>query len=104
MWPGTFSVAAARFPLGGTAMFGILALFGDAGAAVGPWLAGAVANAVSSTQSNAGGAFAALGLSGLRAGLLIGTIFPLGLALTTLAYGMAEKRRERNTRIPDANP
>jgi fucose permease len=103
MWPGTFSLTAARFPLGSTAMFGILALFGDAGAAVGPWLAGAVAHAVSSTQGNVAGILPALGLSGLRAGLLIGTIFPLGLALTTLALRMSEKRRERNTRIQNAN-
>lgn len=29
MWPGTFSVSAAAYPLGGTVMFGILAIFGD---------------------------------------------------------------------------
>src|SRR4030095_11332742 len=40
LWPGTFSLAATRFPFGGAAMFGILALFGDAGAAAGPRLAG----------------------------------------------------------------
>jgi fucose permease len=85
MWPGTFSLAAARFPYGGTAMFGILALFGDAGAAVGPWLAGVVA-------SSSG--------SGLRAGLLAGTIFPLGIALTALAYGITERRRLHETKAP----
>ena len=40
MWPGTFSLTAASFPLGGTALFGILAICGDIGAATGPWLAG----------------------------------------------------------------
>ena len=43
LWPGTFSLAAARFPLGGAAMFGVLAVFGDAGGAGGPWITGAVA-------------------------------------------------------------
>ena len=71
LWPGTFSLTARRFPLGGTAMFAVLAMMGDAGAAVGPWLAGAVADTSG---------------VGLRAGLLAGTAFPLGVVVTTLAY------------------
>lgn len=95
MWPGTFSLAAARFPLGGTAMFGTLALFGDAGAALGPWLAGAVANVAASSQGGFGDLLPQSSSSGLRAGLLIGTIFPVGVAVTALAYGIVEQRRAR---------
>ena len=40
MWPGTFSLAAEKLPLGGTAMFALLALFGDSGCASGPALVG----------------------------------------------------------------
>jgi MFS-type transporter involved in bile tolerance (Atg22 family) len=40
MWPGTFSLAAEKIPAGGTAMFAILALFGDMGCATGPALVG----------------------------------------------------------------
>ena len=40
MWPGTFSLAAEKLPLGGTAMFALLALFGDSGCASGPALIG----------------------------------------------------------------
>jgi len=76
LWPGTFSLAAARFPLGGAALFGILALSGDAGAAFGPWLAGAVAD-TSDSQ--------------LRAGLLVGTLFPLGVVVAALAYGITTR-------------
>lgn len=36
MWPGTFSLTAAAFPKGGTAMFALLAVMGDIGCAVGP--------------------------------------------------------------------
>jgi len=96
LWPGTFSLAAARFPFGGAAMFGLLAAFGDSGAAAGPWLAGAVAEAASGTQGvlrsladllpDAGG-------SGLRAGLLIAAVFPLGVVTIALAYGIAARRR-----------
>ena len=76
LWPGTFSLAAARFPLGGAAMFGVLAVFGDAGGAVGPWITGAVAEA----STGAGGLLPGLAdalpggdASGLRVGLLVGT-------------------------------
>lgn len=44
MWPGTFSLSSARLERGGTAMFALLALFGDMGCAAGPTLAGFVAN------------------------------------------------------------
>ena len=40
MWPGTFSLAAEKMPTGGTAMFALLALFGDMGCATGPALVG----------------------------------------------------------------
>lgn len=40
MWPGTFSLAALRMPKGGTALFAMLALFGDSGCSLGPALVG----------------------------------------------------------------
>lgn len=43
-WPGTYSMAARHFPSGGTLMFSILALSGDLGCSMGPWLLGIVAN------------------------------------------------------------
>ena len=101
LWPGSFSLAAARFPFGGAALFGLLVVFGNAGAAAGPWLAGAVADATTGTQGilrtlanllpDAGG-------SGLRAGLLIGTTFPLGVVATALAPGIAARRRAHDAR------
>ena len=78
LWPGTFSLAAARFPVGGAAMFGLLAVAGDAGGAFGPWLAGLVAD---------------LSPAGLRAGVLAGTIFPLGVVIVMLARAVARRRR-----------
>ncbi|MBQ9950977.1 MAG: MFS transporter [Clostridia bacterium] len=44
MWPGTFSVATASMKNGGTAMFALLALAGDAGGSLGPALVGAVSD------------------------------------------------------------
>jgi fucose permease len=106
LWPGTFSLAAARFPFGGTAMFGLLAVGGDAGAAVGPWLAGAVAEATMGPQGTLSGLAALLpdaGGAGLRAGLLLGTIFPLGVVATAVAYGITARHHghdARGTNVP----
>ena len=101
LWPGTFSLATTRFPFGGAAMFGLLAVGGDAGAAVGPWVAGAVAEATSGSH----GPFSALaallpaaGGAGLRAGLLFGTVFPLGVVAIAVAYGMTARRRVHDAR------
>ena len=70
LWPGVFSIAAARLPAGGTALFALLALGGDLGCSGGPTLVGLVSDA-------AGGA--------LRAGLLAAILFPLALLAGSLA-------------------
>lgn len=69
MWPGTYSMAAARIPGGGTAMFALLALAGDFGCTSGPALTGLVAEAF-------GGR--------LSLGLLVTAIFPFLLVLGNL--------------------
>lgn len=70
MWPGTLSLAAKKCPQGGTAMFALLALAGDAGCSAGPAAVGFVS--------------AALG-DNLKLGLLSGIAFPV-LLLAGLAY------------------
>lgn len=66
MWPGTISISAKKCPKGGTAMFAFLALAGDLGAAIGPTVVGAVADAVGGN---------------LKTGLLFAAIFPAVLIL-----------------------
>ena len=61
LWPGTFTLGSATFPRGGTALFALLALGGDAGCAIGPAVVGAVADASGS----------------LNTGLLTGLAFPV---------------------------
>lgn len=62
MWPGTFSLAAAECPKGGTAMFALFALAGDLGCMTGPTLVGFV-------SGNSGGL--------LQTGLAAAAIFPV---------------------------
>lgn len=61
MWPGTFSLAAEKIPAGGTAMFALLALFGDTGCATGPALVGRMTTLFGDN---------------LGKGLLFGVVFP----------------------------
>ncbi len=92
MWPGTVSLTAEAWPKGGTAMFGLLAIFGDLGASVGPWLAGLVSDLTLQAQDlvNIGQAY---GLNpdqlGLKAGLLSALVFPIML---TVGVSMLKKR------------
>jgi fucose permease len=76
MWPGVFSLASARLPKGGTALFALLALGGDVGCSAGPTLVGFMADVF-------GGS--------LKSGLLFAVIFPVVLLLFSGALrGKAE--------------
>ncbi len=44
MWPGVYSLAAAKIPTGGTSMFALLALAGDLGCTTGPNVVGIVSD------------------------------------------------------------
>lgn len=79
MWPGTISISSERFPLGGTAMFALLAMAGDLGGSIGPGLVGRV------TQS-AG--------DNIRAGMGVGLIFPVVLLLMLFLLGRMKNGQE----------
>lgn len=69
LWPGTFSLAMQKIPLGGTAMFAFFALAGDIGCATGPALVGLVSEV---SQNN------------IRMGILFAIIFPIFLLIGLL--------------------
>lgn len=66
MWPGVFSVASASFPKGGTAMFALLALAGDAGCSGGPTVVGMIAGLFDGN---------------LKKGLGFAIVFPIALVI-----------------------
>lgn len=78
LWPGTISLAAHQMPLGGTALFALLAMGGDIGASIGPGLVGLV------TQ-NAN--------NNMKLGLLTGSIFPALIILTVAAIKLYTKKK-----------
>ena len=70
MWPGSISITSARIPQGGTALFALLALAGDAGGTFGPSLVGLCTGA---------------GDNNIQNGILAATIFPVILIVCLLA-------------------
>lgn len=100
MWPGTFSLSAERFPGGGTAMFGMLAVSGDIGCSLGPWLTGFISDMAKQhklpvlTQL-----IAAPGMNpdeiGLKTGLFTALLFPV---VMTLAVVIFRKKKQQNAK------
>ena len=79
-WPGTLSVSSARIPLGGTALFAMLAMAGDFGGAFGPSIVGQI------TQ---------MAGDNLRVGLRFGCIFPIGLMVALLIMRKLSKSQKK---------
>ena len=77
MWPGTISIASKKIPLGGTAMFALLAMAGDLGGSVGPGIVGFVTQTANDN---------------LKVGMLAGCVFPTVLVLSVLL--LKQKRAE----------
>lgn len=83
MWPGMLSLSSSRFS-GGPSMFAMLALGGDIGCSLGPYLTGIVSDFVSGSDkavSIAGNIGITAEQLGLKAGILSGIIFPLFLLI-----------------------
>ena len=62
MWPGTISISSKKFPLGGTAMFALLAMAGDLGGSIGPGIVGYITQAAGDN---------------IRIGMSVGLVFPV---------------------------
>ncbi len=69
MWPGTISILSKRLPVGGTAMFALLAMAGDLGGSIGPAVVGFVMD---------------LKNENMQAGMLAGGLFPAVLVISVL--------------------
>ena len=78
MWPGSISLTSAHLPQGGTALFALLALAGDAGGTVGPSIVGIC---TSSSKNN------------IQSGLLAASVFPVILVacLIFIRYKKAQR-------------
>lgn len=82
MWPGTFSLSSKKLSRGGTAMFALLALFGDMGCSTGPTVAGFVASSMGED---------------LKKGVTASLIFPSLMAIMILIILKTEKKKDSIT-------
>ena len=78
-WPGTYSLAAARIPLGGVPMFALLAIAGDAGCLLGPSVAGAVADRMGGD---------------IRFSFLLTAVLPVAILLCTARLWLLSKKKK----------
>lgn len=81
MWPGAISICSAKIPSGGTAMFALLAMAGDMGGALGPWIVG---NITQSAGDN------------MQKGMLAGCVFPIVLTIVLLILKNAKQANQQN--------
>ncbi|MBR2466373.1 MAG: MFS transporter [Clostridia bacterium] len=95
LWPGSLIVASDRFPSGGVLIYALMAAGGDFGASVGPQLVGIASDAV--IASSWGTSLAArLGIGteslGMKAGMIVGALFPILAIFVYLRIVKTQKR------------
>ncbi len=78
MWPGAYSMAAAKMPGGGAAMFAMLAFAGDTGCAVGPGLVGTVSDLLGGN---------------LKIGILSVAFFPTIMLISSMIYERKSRKK-----------
>lgn len=86
LWPGVLSLSAKTYPAGGTAMFAILALAGDAGCFIGP-------EAVASAST----LLSADGTQSVKTGLSIAIVFPAFILISAAILYIRRKRPVNKT-------
>lgn len=95
LWPGSLIIASDKFPKGGVFIYALMAAGGDMGASIGPQLVGIVTDSVISSSSGISLA-SALGITveqlGMKAGMLVGTIFPI-IAIIIYALLIRDKKK-----------
>lgn len=84
MWPGTLTLASEMIPRGGTALFALLALAGDVGCSLGPYVVGLFTEGAADNLSK---------------GILVATIFPI-LIFLAMAYLRRRKKRSDIRPLP----
>lgn len=96
MWPGVLSLSAREFPFGGTALFGLLAIYGDLGCSLGPYLTGLVSNAVNIEKLSAYPIFTGLeqNLISLKCGLMAAAVFPILMIVTLVVFSVVSKKNK----------
>lgn len=88
MWPGVLSLASREFPKGGAALFSLLAICGDVGCSLGPWLTGIVSDKINLKAMAELAPFSGLAADqiSLKCGLLVAGVFPLAMIFACVCF------------------
>lgn len=100
LWPGSLIAVQERVPNGGVAMFALMAAGGDLGAAIGPQMVGAVTDSASKSEfllSVGSGLGISADQIGMKAGMLIATIFPIMTVLSVLLLIRIVRKSKKET-------
>lgn len=98
LWPGSLIVAEHKVPSGGVFIFAMMAAGGDLGASLGPQLVGVITDSIIASpfaSSLASSLSLTVEALGMKAGLLVGTIFPLiGIIIFAIIHNSYKKERK----------
>jgi len=93
LWPATYSLGSATFPRGGAVLFGLMAMAGDMGCSLGPWLTGLVSDIAVGRISAVNAEQIAL-----RIGLFAGAVFPFLLFVCLSLESVFKKKKEATSK------
>ncbi len=98
MWPGVLSLTAREFSHGGAVLFSLLAICGDIGCSLGPWLTGLVSNSINTESLSKLTPFVGLApeQTALKCGLFAAGIFPVIMIFAVLAFIAIRKKTKQN--------
>lgn len=99
MWPGVLSLTSREFSHGGAVLFSLLAICGDIGCSVGPWLTGLVSNNINTDIFSKFAPFAGLepGQTALKCGLFSAGIFPVIMIFAVLVFIAIRQKSKSGT-------
>jgi predicted MFS family arabinose efflux permease len=96
LWPGNLVVASKKFHSSGVFIYAMMAAGGDLGASVGPQLVGIVTDTIA-LSSKASEFASSLNLTveqlGMKAGMLVGSLFPLIAIFVFLHIWQGNKKK-----------
>lgn len=96
LWPGCLVVASRKFPTGGAFLFGFIAMFGDLGGSIGPYITGLVVDYSPPALVNS---FATLlnitaEQASIRMGILVSAVFPLCACIVAIIITKVKKKND----------
>ncbi|MBE6546969.1 MAG: MFS transporter [Ruminococcaceae bacterium] len=105
LWPGSLIAASERFPSGGVLLYALMAAGGDMGASIGPQLVGIVTDTVCAApvaQALAARWAMTPVQLGMKAGMLVGMLFPLLAVFVYFALYRSHKRTQAASKSVEA--